>query len=162
MITIYNNPFLMDFVRVAIELPQDEQNQVEALTGQTYDVDAVAIGAYEARGLKWVAKLDDKPIAIGGFIPERPGVWRDFMMTTPAAWEKGNAFRITLACRRVMDSMFQSGQAHRIECIAPAFRVDSRPELEKWYKIMRYEREAILRGYCAEGYDAVLFSRVGG
>lgn len=159
MIQVYSDPLLGDFLYAAIHMPQDEREQIEALVGQKYDIDAVAVGNFMVPGPKWVAKVDDTVLCVGGFKQQRPGVWRDYMLTTPLAWEKKYAFTVTRTCRRLMDTMFATQQAHRIECIAPAARLAKRPELERWYKFFNYERESIRFGYCADGSDAIAFVR---
>jgi hypothetical protein len=159
MIKVYTDPWLIDFLKVCANMPQDERDQLEAFTGEAYSVDGAAIGNFTVPGPKWVIKADDEPICVGGFVPVRPGVWRDFMLTTPAAWDK-HWFAVTRVCRRAMDAMFTSGQAHRLECVAPAVRLAKRPEIEKWYSVLQYHKEATLYGYCANGSDAVTFSRV--
>jgi hypothetical protein len=158
MIQVYTNPFLLDFVNVCSRMPQDEREQLEAFTGEPYDIDSAAVGNFTVPGPKWVIKSDDEPIVIGGFVPQRPGVWRDFMLTTPEAWQ--HWFTLTRICRRVMDAMFISGQAHRLECVAPAARLSSRPEIVKWYKVLGYTQEGHHYGYCANGADAISFARV--
>lgn len=161
MIQVFSNPFLLDFVKVAIEMPDDEKAQITAFTGEDFDVDAVAVGNFTAPGPKWVVKDDNVPLVVGGFVPMRPKVWRDFLLTTPRAWEPKYAFRVTLACRRVMDAMFRSGEAHRLECLVPERRLSSRPELVEWYRVLGYKQEATHPGYLADGYGAVRFARVG-
>ena len=155
MIQVYTNPTLLDFIQVCIDMPQNERENFEALTGEKYNVDGIAVGNFCVAGPKWVIKADDKPICVGGFVPQRPGVWRDFMINTPDAWEK-HWFGVSRICRRALDAMFLSKQAHRLECISLA----SREKALRWYKVLGYNREATLYGYCATGADAVLFSRV--
>lgn len=155
MIQVYNNPFLIDFIKVCAKMPQDEREQLEAFTGEPYDIDGAAVGNFTAPGPKWVIKVDDEPIIVGGFVPQRPGVWRDFLLTTPEAWDK-HWFSVTRICRRVMDAMLLSGQAHRLECITPA----SREKAFKWYRVLGYNKEGLHPGYCANGADAVSFARV--
>jgi hypothetical protein len=157
MMQIYNNPLLLDFLRVCVNLPQDERDQLKALTGYEYDVDGAAIGNYSVPGPKWVAKVNDEAVCIGGFVPQRPGVWRDFMLSTPTVWEHG--FQITRICRKAINHMLANG-AHRLECVVPALRLAYRPEIEKWYTAIGYKREASLWRFCADGSDAVMFSRV--
>src|ERR1700675_3535867 len=159
MIQTYTNPLLLDFIKVCLNMPQDEREQLEAFTGEKYDVDNAAVGNFTVPGPKWVIKADDKVLCIGGFVPQRPGVYRDFMLTTPEAWEK-HWFGVTRVARRTMDAMIKSGQAHRLECIAPMVRLAARPGIEDWYKVLGYTREAPLWRYCADGTDAVIFSRV--
>jgi hypothetical protein len=155
VIEIYTNPLLLDFIKVCIKMPQDEREQLEAFTGQKYDVDGAAIGNFMVQGPKWVIKADGEPIVVGGFAQQRPGVWRDFMLTTPEAWTD-HWFPVTRFCRRAMDWMLASKQAHRLECVAH----HSREKAFKWYRVLGYNREATLYGYCANGADAVIFSRV--
>ncbi len=156
MITIEQNPLLLDYIKVALAMPDDQKKQLENFTGHEFDIDGCAMGNFQAQGHKWVIRDENRePLCVGGFARERPGVWRDFMLTTPAAFEK-HGFQITRICRRIMDAMFLSGEAHRVECIAPL----SRQHMFKWYKILGYNKEAVLHGYCADGSDAVIFSRV--
>lgn len=168
MIKIFTNPFLADFIQVAARMPEDERAQIEAFSGEKFDIDGAAIGNFCVAGPKWVAKVaaDDEafaiglatPIAVGGFAPCRPGVWRDFLLSTDEAW--AHWFPLTRACRKAMDAMFASGQAHRLECVVPAARVQSRPELSKWYRVLGYNEESLRYGYCANGADAIAYSRV--
>lgn len=160
MINVYTDPLLGDFLQICIRLPQDEREQIEAFVGQKYDIDAVAVGNYMVQGPKWVVKDGDQPLVVGGFKQQRPGVWRDYMLTTPEAWEKKYWFTVTRVCRRAMDSMFISKQAHRLECIAPAARMEKHPKLWAWYELMGYHEEGRRYGYCASGGDAIAFARV--
>jgi hypothetical protein len=158
-IQVYTDPWMVDFLKVCAAMPPDERAQLEAFTGEPYSIDGAAVGNFTVAGPKWVVKWQEEPIVIGGFVPQRPGVWRDFMLTTPGAWDE-HWFPITRIARRAMNAMFLSKQAHRLECIAPAQRLAARPAIEDWYKVLGYNREATLYGYCANGADAVLFSRV--
>lgn len=156
MIHVYNNPFLLDFLKVCHKMPEDERRQLEAFTGQQYTIDGAAVGNFTVPGPKWVIKDGEDPIVIGGFVQERPGVWRDFLLSTPEAWEK-HWFAVTRVCRKAMDSMFKAKIAHRLECICPVAREE---KVQKWYKVLGYHREGTLYGYCANGADAAIYSRV--
>jgi hypothetical protein len=155
MIKVLTNPTLLDYLKVCFKMPEDERAQLEAFTGEPYDVDGAAIGNFTALGPKWGIYVDEEPIIVGGFVQQRPGVWRDFMLTTPEAWEK-HWFSVTRISRRIMDAMLISKQAHRLECISLASRERAFP----WYKVLGYNREGTLYGFCANGADAVIFSRV--
>lgn len=159
MIQVFDNPYLLDFIKVCAQMPEDERRQIEAVHGQDYSIDGAAVGNFTVPGPKWVIKWNEQPIVIGGFVPQRPGVYQDFLLTTASAW-KEHWFPVTRICRRIMDAMFISGEAHRIECVVPAARVLSRPELRKWYSILGYHEEGPRYGYCADGSDAIGFSRV--
>ena len=155
MIRVYTDPLLLDFLKLAVAMPEDERRQLEAFTGQSYDIDGAAVGNFTVPGPKWVIKVGDEPIVVGGFAEQRPGVWRDYMLTSPRAWTE-HWFAVTRICRRIMDAMLISEQAHRLECISHA----SRAQAFGWYRVLGYEQEGILRKYCANGDDAVMFSRV--
>jgi hypothetical protein len=160
MIKVYGDPWMIDYLKVCANMPQDEREQLEALTGSPFTIDGCAVGNFSVPGPKWVVKANDEPISIFGAVQQRPGVWRDFMLNTPEAFTK-HWFPVTRVARRAMNAMFLSDQAHRLECIVPATRIEARPELVKWYGVMGYTREATLKKYCANGADAVLFSRAG-
>jgi hypothetical protein len=157
---IFNDPLLLDYLKACILMPQDEREHVEAMTGHPYDVDSIAVGNFMVQGPKWVAKDGDAVLSVGGFALERPGVWRDYMLTTPQAWEKKYAYQMTRLCRRAADFMFSSHQANRLELIAPLKRVEQRPELMTWYQHLRYEVEGVRRRYCADGSDAIALVRI--
>ena len=153
---MYNNPYLLDFLIVCDKMPQDERDQLEAFTGEKYDAERAAIGAFTSQGPKWVFKTDDNvPILVGGYSYQRKGVWRDFLISTPEAWTT-HWFAVTRNVLRGMDAMFKSGEAHRLECIALASRTKAFP----WYHVLGMHKEGTLHGYCANGADAVIFSRV--
>lgn len=160
MIEVFNDPLLIDFISIAQRLPQDEIDQIEAMTGRQFEIDGVALGAYMVQGPKWVAKIGTRPLSIGGFNQERPGVWRDFMMNTPESFAPENFVPVTRHCRRIMNMMLKSGNAHRLECIVPERRLLDRPEIERWYHTMGYRREAVMQAYLANKYPAVMFSRI--
>lgn len=159
MIQLYNDPTLLDCVQACVNMPQDERDHVTEITGHDFTIDGAAMGAFTASGHKWVMKDEADmtyPLMLGGFMEERPGVYRDWLITSPRVWEQCNWFRATRICRRLMDALFVSGQAHRIECITPLARARVFP----WYKILGYTQECVMQGYTASGYPAVLFSRV--
>lgn len=168
IVKLYDNPFMLDFLKVCAAMPDDEREQLSALTGEKFTLDGVAVGNFISPGPKWVIKVAETeeahavgfstPIVVGGFNPQRPGVWRDFLLTTPEAWKYG--FQVTRICRRIMDDLLRSEFCHRIECIVPASRVESRPELAKWYEVLGYNKEGLHYGYCANGADAISFARV--
>jgi hypothetical protein len=156
MIQVYNDPTLLDFIKVCWQMPQDERDQLEAFTGEPYNIDGAALGNFMAPGPKWVLKVGDDPICIGGYAPQRPGVYRDWMINTPEAFSEKNWFGVTRIARRTMDWILHNG-AHRVECVCLASR---EAKNSRWYKLLGYNREATLYGYCASGADAVMFSRV--
>ena len=156
MILCYSNPFLLDFLIVADQLPDEQRANIKALSGEPYTVDGAAIGSFTTQGPKWVLKTEDhRPIAVGGYVYQRKGVWRDFMLSTSEAWSPENWFTVSRHVRRAMDAMLKSGQAHRLECVTTA----SRTKAIEWYRILDYHKEGVLHGFCANGADAVIYAR---
>lgn len=155
MIECHMNVTLLDLLYVAALLPPDEIEQMEQLTGATFSPDECAARAWLAQGPKWVIKKDGYPLSVFGAVPDRPGVWTDFMVNTPGAFAPANFASVTRHCRRAMDYMFNAGHAHRIQCITPV----SRGHVFRWYKTLGYHQEAVLSSYLANGTDAVIFCR---
>jgi hypothetical protein len=156
MLHCYNNPYLLDFLIVCDKMPPDERAQLEAFVGEPYDVDRAAIGNFQTLGPKWVWKTDDGvPLAVGGYVLQRKGVWRDFLLSTPEIWQRPYWFPFTRSVVRIMNSMLLSGEAHRLECISLA----SRTKAFSWYDTIGYNKEGVLHGYAANGSDAVLYAR---
>lgn len=154
---LYHTPLLLDYVKVCIKMPQDEREQLEAFTGQPYDVDGAAVGNFMAPGFKFAIKEtpEAEPIAVGGFVYLRPGVLQDFMLTTPEAWTD-HWFAVTRICQRLIRDILR-GHAHRVQCICLASR---EAKNSRWYEAIGYNREATLYGYAANGADAVIYSKV--
>ena len=150
---------LLDAIRVALAATQDQREHFKTMTGTEWDIDGVALGGFQSVGPKWSIHIDGAPVAVGGFAQQRPGVYRDWFIFAPVAFEKANWRTVTRLCRKLMDWVLQNG-AHRLECLVPFGRVESRPQLAKWYKLLGYNKEALLYGYCANGADAFCYSRV--
>ncbi len=152
--TLYRNPVLADFLLVCGQMPPDEREQYEAFSGEPYDPEKVA-AVYSLRaGPSWVLVADSHPIVIAGFDMIRPGVWQDWMFSTPAAWDK--YWRtVTKTCRKVMDAMLRS-EAHRLQCVSLASRVHA----HRWYKPIGLRLEGTLQGYGVNGEDALMFARL--
>ena len=153
-LTVYRNPTLVDFLRVANELPLDEREQFEAFTGEAFDPERIAAAYVLAPGPQWVICAGDKPIVVAGFKEIRSGVWQDWMFSTPEAWSK-HWRGVTKIARRVMDFMLQ-GEAHRLQCVSLASRIHA----HRWYRPLGLEQEGTLRGYGVNGEDAIMFARL--
>lgn len=151
---VYKGPKLIDFLQVLGKLPDDEVDQFEAFTGEKFDVERVA-SVYSLReGPAWVLTVEGQPIVIAGFDMLRPGVWQDWLFSTPVAWEKHWRL-VTKMSRKVMDAMLQSG-AHRLQCVSLASRIHA----HRWYRPLGLRLEGTLHGYGVNGEDALIFARL--
>lgn len=151
---VFRSPTVIDFLTVCHRLPADEIEQFEAFAGEPYDPDRVAAIYSLKGGPAWVMTADDKPIAIAGFDQVRPGVWQDWMFSTPEAWSD-HWRALTRQCRKGMDAMLRT-EAHRLQCVSLA----TRTRAHRWYGVLGLEQEGPLRRYGAAGQDAIMFSRV--
>lgn len=150
-------PLVQDFAYIAERMRPDEREQFVAFTGvERYDANMAARSYVLSGGLAY-ALIDrqDKPFAIGWFEELRPGVWEVTGIGTPDGWKR--YWRaITKQSRMRMDDLIAGG-AHRIQILALASRTDA----HRWYERgLGMQREGVLRGYCANGDDAVIYARV--
>ena len=145
---------LVDLLQVCFQLPPDEREQYEAFTGLEYDPENLATMLYGAPEPRWTIWVDMAPIFIAGFTQIRPGVLQDWAVTTPQAWD-AHWRPVTRIVRGAMAEMLQT-RAHRLQCVSLA----SRTLAHRWYEALGLEREGLLRGYGANGEDAIMFSRL--
>lgn len=144
---------LADALDIAGAAPADQIRQYEAFVGP-WDAWRVAHAAAYTP-LSWTLTQEDRPLAVGGFVMVRSGVYQDWLLTTADAWAPGTWKAVTRQLRLVSDRVLQAG-AHRLQCVALADRDSARA----WYRVMRLEYEGTLRAYGLQGQDAVMYSRV--
>lgn len=150
---VYRKPTLADCFVVANDMPADEREQWEAFTGTPYSTDAGALYLANKVGPQWVLCADGQAVSIAGFDYIRPGVWQDYQLNTTEAY--GRHWRATVrACRKGMDAMIKD--AHRLQCVSLASRVGA----HRLYAAFGLAPEGTLKGYGANGEDAIMFSRV--
>lgn len=148
-------PTIIDLIKVCRQLPDDERVQYQAFQGVAFVPDEAAVRFACMEGPRWaLVDADGEPIIVGGFTWIREGVWQDWLLTTPAAWER-HWRTVTKVCRRVMDQMLAT-EAHRLQCIALAGREGAR----RWYGALGYRHEGVLRQFGHNREDAVIYSRI--
>jgi hypothetical protein len=153
-------PLVDDFAHLARHLRDDERAQYLALTGLEEYVPDVAARAFTASPGRQFVMIDRQgmPVLAGGFCPVRRGVFEGWLVGSPEGWS--SYWRaMTKVCRGLMDDLLDAGGAHRIETFALA----SRTAAHEWYeRSLLMQREGVLRGYFADGQDAIVFARVRG
>ena len=153
-IQLYRNPRPMDYLHVCFRLNEDERDQIEAFTGRGYDPEDTAI-AHVHKAPAWMLCEDNEPYCIAGFDMLRPGVWQDWLLSTPKAWDQKHWRSTTRHVKRVMDAMMKT-EAHRLQCVSLASRIHA----HKWYAVLGLAPEAPLKAYGAHGEDAIMFARL--
>lgn len=153
-------PLVDDFAYLARHLRDDERAQYLALTGLAEYVPDVAARAFTASSGPQFVMVDRQgmPVLAGGFCPVRRGVFEGWLVGSQEGWDR--SWRaMTKVCRGLMDDLLDAGGAHRIE----TFALVGRTAAHEWYERgLLMQREGVLRGYFADGQDAVVFARVRG
>lgn len=152
-------PQVRDYAYIADRLRPDEREQFVAFTGMDgYNPNVAARAWILTGGLAYtLIDRDDRPFALGWFEQIRPGVWETSGIGTPDGWAQ-HWYAITRECRRRMAYLFENG-AHRIQIVALA----SRTQAHGWYERgLQMQFEGTLRGFCANGADAVIYARLKG
>lgn len=143
---------LLDLHHICRNLPDDERVLWEDLTGDEFNVDEIAATMFGLNGMHWVfATENDIPVAAGGLIRQRPGVFRTWFFATQVAWDH-HGKELTEAVRDLIQRVLDRQLAHRIETVTLA----SRSRARSWYKRIGLTEEATLRGYTVTGADAVM------
>lgn len=152
------DPRLLDCISVAMNAAPDERAQIEALSGESYDVDSVALNAFNLPGPKWVAVDTEtqKPLVVAGFTPLRPGVYAAWFLADRSLWAT-HGRNMTRATRKVLSQMLSYGdygyKCHRIERSV----LSSREGAKRWYGSIGLQHESTLRQYGAGGEDFDLY-----
>jgi hypothetical protein len=154
-VQLFRDPTLIDLLDVAYRLPEDEREQIKAFTGAEYDPQSLAAAYHLRAGPKWMLHDGQQTLAVAGFDLIRPGVWQDWMVSTPEAWTPENWRSTTRYVRKVMDAMLKT-EAHRLQCVSLASRIQA----HRWYRLLGLEFEALLGAYGANGENAFMFSRL--
>lgn len=142
-------------VGLAEQLPANERALFKALTGGEFDTQEFMVTMAELLGdsaHQYTIWAGDKAVAAGGFLPQRPGVFRTWFIAPEWAWAE-HGHDLTAVCRDQMVKMLDAGLAHRIETVTLADRAEARA----WYERIGLTFEATLRGYGANGEDAVMY-----
>lgn len=156
-VTTDTNVLIEDLAYLARNMRSDEIEQDLAMTGMSeYDPQSAILKMASVYGPKFVILADNVPVVAGGFWQVRPGVWEGWQLGTMAGWEK-HWRTITKVTRKLNDQMLAQPDVHRLQLLGLA----GREKTFEWYeRSLAYTREATLRGYCANGADAVMFSRI--
>lgn len=156
--TLIDSPTVQDLAYLCTRMREDERDQFCALNRlDAYDADAAARQLAGLPGPSFaLLGPDGMPVAAGGFVSVRPGVYQSWMVGTEDGWA-AHWRDLTKSCRRVMDFLLQDGDCHRIETVCLA----SRTKAGRWYMKGLGERfEGVQRGWFPDGRDAAWYAKV--
>jgi hypothetical protein len=149
---------LLDFLGVLADMDltmrgQDELAQARRLIDESLTLDQIAALLFRQSVSTYAftaAQAPGRALAVGGFIPERSGVLRTWMLATDEAWEN-YGMTLTTECAGILKEAIK--KAHRIEVVC----LNSRERTHRWYNRIGLQKEATLARYCTDGSDAALF-----
>lgn len=142
---------------VAAGITEPEKVLFKASTGEDFDVENFLVALSEVPGQHYIFWNGEKPVAIGGFIPQRPGVLRTWFIAPETSWKECGR-ELSASCRELLAKQFDEKLAHRIETVTLADRAEARA----WYERIGLTYESTQRGYGANGEDAVMYVAVRG
>lgn len=143
---------LLDLIPLCSALSLEERALVVAMTGEMFDAERVAMAAHAGSAMAWSFESPSRAVAAGGYLRERPGVFRTWFVAPDSAWYAHGA-GLTRAVRDVIHNTLAENAAHRIETVTLADRHRARA----WYEKIGLSYESTLRGYGANGEDAVMY-----
>jgi len=156
--TVMRDTTLVDVLVVGRGLPQDEIDQIEALSGR-FDLQDLAMTIMNATGPKWtcVVKETGEPIVVAGFIQVGVNIWRSYMLANERAWKEFGV-EVTVHSRNAVKEMVRGQQHIRLETVCLA----SRKKAQEWYPKIGLTYESTLPGYGVKGETAVMYTKTQG
>lgn len=144
--------------KLAEKLPEPERELFKANTGAEFDHEEFLVALAEIAGsgpYQHTLWDGDTPLAACGFIQQRPGVYRTWAVVPDSSWVS-HGQEITRTFAQLIYGMLDDKLAHRIETVTLA----KLEKVQAWYPRLGLRYESTLRGYGANGEDAVMYVAV--
>lgn len=154
-LSLWEDPELFAFLTVCHELPDDERDQWQKITGTPYNVADAAARLYTQGGPRWaIVSEDDGILVVCGATFVRRGVWDVWYFARSVAWQKYGE-EVTNITQGLIQMMFHDFGAHRLEVVC----LPDRERARRWYeKHLRLQCEGVMTAFCADGSDAVRYT----
>ena len=148
-------PSLEDALWVAKQLPDDEIQQIQLLSGQPFKAEDTALWFHRTK-FKIGCRDKSETIAVCGFVPIGPGVYRTMFLATEYAWQY-HGKELTEFTISGMNEIIAREGIRRLETLC----LKSRRKAQIWYKMLGLKLESTLISYAANGDDVVIFTKIG-
>ena len=150
---------LVDLLIVARSLPAVEIAQLEAFTGNEFNVEDLAVQIHTSGGMKWTGRVVEtrEPIFVAGFFQVGTGIYRSFMLCGDKTFSDLYAGETTRHVAGVMQDVADSDPYIRIETICLA----ERDLVRSWYPKIGLAYESTMPNYGARGENAVMYTKFG-
>lgn len=146
-------PSLLDVIYIARDLPDDEVEQTEKFSQTVFDPESVALWFWGTQFKIGCRTKDGIPIAVCGFTPTGPNVWRTFFLASNLAWKEHGKELTEYVITGMYEIVAREG-IRRLETLC----LKSRKRAQAWYKRLGLEYESTLKNFCGE--DAVMFTMI--
>lgn len=103
-----------------------------------------------------ICNKNNIPVLIGGTFYENPGVATIWLIATDKI-SKRDWWVTTTFIKGLMDLLLDTKTCHRIQASSIGWRFVA----QKWLKRLGLEYEGTLKGFCKNGYDLLLYGKVG-
>ena len=101
----------------------------------------------------WIARLDGRPVAIVGVMPNWPGNWSALMFATDAFPLIGKS--LTRAIKKsIVPTLAEAGGFHRVSCNSIADYL----EVHRWLRSLGAKEEAVIPRFGKNAEDFITFS----
>lgn len=155
--TLIREATLLDVIGVVSQMGltvrgQNELKQMRLLSDE-YTADQLAAQNWGQSRFVYAMTTIESPgraLAVAGFIPQRAGVLRTWMLATDEAWDYHGGDTTAYTAQGLKNAL---ESAHRIEAIC----LDSHSQAQRWYARIGLRKETTLTRYCTDGSDAALF-----
>jgi hypothetical protein len=144
---------LWDLLILLPQLRPDEVEQCEALSGEKFDHQKLAVRHFTAPGMAWTIADEDEPILSLGGMRTRPGVLSSWYIPSPKIWTRQYIRTATKVTRTLIRNVLAEGSTHRIETVV----LSSRTEAQRWYHTIGLKYESTMRSFGSNGEDAAMF-----
>ncbi len=150
---------LVDILVVGKALPQDEIEQIEAFSGESYDVQTNALRLMNASGPKWTVRVKEtgEPLVVAGIVQIGSNIWRTWFLANQRAWDKYGR-EVSFHTAKMRKQLLKGQQHIRIETLCLA----SRSKAREWYKAVGMKYESTLTCYGVNGESAVMYVSIQG
>lgn len=154
MKTIITDCSVVDILVVGRALPQDELDQIKALTGAEFNYEETAVQLMSNAAVKWCIREAEtkEPLAVGGLLQIGPTIWRTWFFANQRAWNEYGR-ELTVHVARTRKNILDTQDHARIETVALASREDAC----RWYEAVGMTHESTMRGYGVNGESAVMY-----
>lgn len=154
MKTILTDCNLVDVLFVGRSLPQEEIEQIEAFSGDKFNIQEIAIQLFNTEHPRWCIRVEEtgEPLVVAGMHQIGSNSWRTWFFATQSAWDDYGR-EISFHTAKTRKLMMEEQEYMRIETVCLA----TRKLAQEWYTAVGMKYESTMHGYGVNGESAVMY-----